>query len=150
MKIKDPSSISFSRKTNAQFRLRAYYQQYTRAACNGSETNWQEALSKLDPELHLRWNLIHKHYSIYYDHHGTLSVIRTFGPGQSFWRVFQAVKQNGATSIRQVKDMFSTQRLREQRDADTYIDDADREVQRVVRNAAVRKVTTDGVINTKY
>ena len=150
MKITDPNSIRFSRKANAQFRLRAYYQQYTRAVCNGSETNWQEALSKLDPELHLRWNFIHKHYSIYYDHHGKLSVIRTFGPGQSFWKVFQAIKQNSATTIRQIKAKLDQQRLKEQRDIDDYIDDADREVQRVVRNAAVKKVTTDGVINTKY
>ena len=143
-------NISFSKKTNAQFRFRAYYEQYTRAACNGSETTWQEALTKLDRELHLRWNFLHKHYSIYYDHHGILSVIRTFKPDQPFGKVFQAIRQNGGTSNRQIQNMFVQQREKEQQDYDNYIDDADREVQRVVRNAAVKKVTTDGVIDNKY
>ena len=150
MEIRDINSISFPASATPQLKLRGYYNNCTRPAEYGSELRWQEALAELDPELHLRWSYLHSQWSIYYDHCGKLSVIRTFKPGESFWLIYRWIKQNGATNNRQLRKIYEQQKEDEAKKTNDLIDDAARECAISVHNSAVRKVTTDGVRNEKY
>ena len=80
--------------------LRAYYNKYTIPARTSAELQLQKDLTNLDKDLHLRWNW-HKHsWSVYYDHNGVLSSIKTFKPGDGFRQVYQSIACNGKTTKR--------------------------------------------------
>ena len=150
MEVKDINSIAFPASATPQLKLRGYYNKCTRAAEFGSELRWQEALTELDPELHLRWSYIHNQWSIYYDHRGRLTILRTFKPGQSFWLIYRWIKQNGAITGRQLLKMCEQQKEAEEQKEKDLIDDAEHECAISVGNSARGKVTTCGVIDNKY
>ncbi len=150
MEIRDINSISFPASATPQLKIRGYYNNCTRPAEYDSELRWQEALTELDPELHLRWSYLHSQWSIYYDHCGRLSVMRTFKPGESFWLIYRWIKQNGATNNRQLRKIYEQQKEDEARRTDYLIDDAAHEVAVTVGKCMRGKVTTDGVRNSKY
>jgi hypothetical protein len=144
------NDITLSPNTCIRLKLRALYHRLTRAPRSGEEERWQEKLTELDPELHLRWNHIHKHWSIYYDHHGLLTVVRTFKPGESFYKTLKNLRHNATLNARRLRQMKAEHDDQILQDENKVINECAEEFAVELHHATRRRVINDGVKDNQY
>lgn len=137
--------IALSKSTSIRLRMRALYNLQTREARGGGELYWQRKLTELDPELHLRWNFLRKHYSVYYDHHGMLTTIATFKPGESFGKVYLNLRHNAFMTPRDLLVMKKEQDEQVAADENRIINDCAEEFATELHHATRGRVITDSV-----
>jgi len=132
----------------AQERLRYIFTHHTRPARLGQEQELQQDLTALDPDLVLRFNFVRNHWSIYYDHNGIISVLRTVPvghrwPGETFRSVYQWLKLDGKQTKR---DLMKAQVQREEEykaELERREKEMFREMGKTTYRCARGKVTTD-------
>jgi hypothetical protein len=142
--------IALSRNTSVRLRVRALYNLQTREARGSEELNWQRKLTELDPELHLRWHWLLKHYSIYYDHHGLLTTIVTFEPWESFGKVYQNLRHNAHLDGRALQQMKRDWEEGVEKAQDYQIEEAAEEFAIELHHCTRRRVINDGVKDNDY
>jgi hypothetical protein len=137
--------IALSKRTSIRLRMRGLYNLQTRGARGGQELYWQQKLTKLDPELHLRWNYLRKHWSVYYDHHGMLSTIATFGPNDSFGKVYLNLKHNAYLDTRRLRQMKKEYDEQLEADENRLIEDCAEEFAIELHHSTKERVINDSV-----
>ena len=137
--------IALSKKTSIRLRMRALYDHQTREARGGQESYWQRKLTELDPELHLRWNWLRRHWSVYYDHNGTLTTVSTFGPGDSFGKVYQNLRHNAYLDSRRLRQMKKDYDEQVDADKNQQIEDCAEEFAIELHHSTKRRVITASV-----
>ena len=70
---------------------------------SGTPAEWDKKLKEFDPELSLRLAYRSQRFLIFYDHHGTLSVIYSFGHDKPFGLVFAAIKHRSIMNAKWLK-----------------------------------------------
>lgn len=143
-------NITFPPQTTAKLKILAFYNRFTREARGGQEEEWQRKLSEFDPELHLRWNWIYRHWAIYYNHHSVLSVIRVFKPGESFGQAFENVRHNSTLTTRKLQQMRKDENERDEKEVNYRIDECGAEFGEELHNATKERMITDGVKDNQY
>ncbi len=123
--------------------MQAYLSQYTREP-RGSEVEWQKKLTSLDSELVLRWSYLQSQYVVLYDHHGMVSVIRTFKPGE-FGREFLNIRHNATMDTRKLRRMKEEYDEEHEKETDRMIGDCGAEFGIELHHATRGRVMTDGV-----
>ena len=142
--------ITLSKRTSIRLRMRALYNLQTREARGGGELQWQRKLTELDPELHLRWTYLRKHYSVYYDHHGMLTTIATFKPWESFGKVYQNLKFNAATTLKALYKMKQEQDEQTEKEQSDLIGECAAEFGEELHHATRGRVITDSVKDNDF
>jgi hypothetical protein len=125
-------------------RLKAYFNRYTRAP-QGSELRWQELLTELDKGLILRWNFLHHHWSIYYDHNGRCSVIRTFKRPCDFGPTYKKLKKDGSLSQRDLYFEWLVGQEQYNKEVNRRVRECGEEMGREMYKMTRNKVTNDPV-----
>ena len=144
MQVED---IALSKHTSIRLRMRALYNKLTRKARGGQELEWQARLTELDPELHLRWNYVHRHWSVYYDHHDLLTTICTFKPGESFGKVYKNLKYNSFLTPRHLLQMKKEQDGQAEKKQDDLINEAAKEFGTELHHGIRGRVTNIGGVD---
>jgi len=142
--------IALSKNTSIRLRMRALYNSQTREARGGQELGWQEKLTELDRELHLRWNYLREHWSVYYDHHGLLTTITTFKIAGEFGKVYKNLRYNAFLNARRLRQMKKEQDEQVEADQNHLINEAAEEFAVELHHAARGRVINDGVKDNQY
>ena len=136
--------IEISQRSQAKMQIRHLYE-----ACSslpsGTPEYWNRLLKGFDPHLSLR--LAHRsgRFLIFYDIHGELSVIRSFGQNESFSKAFLNVKHNSLLRKRELVQMRKELDEAEQKRQDYLIDQCGEEIGAEVHQGAIGKVINDTV-----
>jgi len=141
--------IALSRNTSIRLRMRALYNHQTREARDG-ELVWQAKLTELDPELHLRWNYLRHHWTVYYDHRGMLTAIATFKPGEPFGKVYLNLRHNAYLDARRLRQMKKDYDEQVEADENKLINECAEEFGVALHHASRARVTTDSVKDNDF
>lgn len=124
--------------------MRDLYDNYT-CLPSGTPTKWDRKLKQFDPELSLRFDYKSKRFLIFYDHHGALSVIRSFAQNESFYKAFANVKHNSTLNTRNLRQMRKDLNAAEQKRQDYEIDQCGEEMGIEVHQGTKRRLINDDV-----
>jgi hypothetical protein len=138
-------TISLSPAAAAKMQLRAYFNRYTCRPTGTPLDDWQRNLTELDPELHLRWSYIKHCWSVWYDHHGQLTCVASFGPDESFGQVLQNLRVNAWLTTRRLRQMKADEEAAIEKEADDAIVEAAEEFGTELHHATRERVINDGV-----
>lgn len=138
----------------AQFRLREVFCKYTRGPIYSEEKRFQSDLLALDKDLILRFNFLYRHWSIYYDHNGIISVLKTVKSGecwpcQTFRKVYQWLKYESQMTIKKLMEAHKTDTERYEAEQQAKIDEAGEEGGKTLHRCLKARVTDDGMTPKK-
>lgn len=137
------NDITISPRSRARLQMQAYLSTYTREP-RGSEVEWQKKLASLDSELVLRWSYLQNQYVVFYDHHGMMSVIRTFKPGE-FGKEFLNIRHNATMNTRKLRQMKKEYDEGLEKQTDREINDCGEEFGIELHHATKGRMITDSV-----
>ena len=136
--------IEISPRSIVDMYMRQIYNQYTRAPCGTSEY-WDKKLKEFDPNLSLRISNKTGRFVIFYEIHGVMSSIHSFGRHESFGKAFREVKERSLLNSRKLNQMRIDADKAEE-DRQTYdIDQCAEEFGIELRHGAVGRVVNDTV-----
>ncbi len=136
--------IEFSPRTNAKMQLRHLYDNLS-CLPSGTPAEWDRKLREFDPELSLRFGHRSQRFLIFYDHHGTLSVITSFGKYESFGRAFANVKYNSIMSSRKLAQIRKEINKTEAKRQDYDIEQCAEEFAVELHHSTRRRVINDNM-----
>lgn len=138
------NDIIISPRSSANLQLRYLYDNLS-CLPSGTPTEWDRKLKEFDPELSLRFGYLSKRFLIFYDHHGELSVVRSFGQNESFHKAFANVKHNSLMNSRALKQMREDFDEAEEKRQNYDIDQCGEEMGVELHHATRRRVVNDNV-----
>lgn len=144
------SEIALSKNTSARLRMRAIINQVTREARGGQEKYWQEKLTELDRELELRWNVMHHHWAVYYDHHGLISCIASFKRPGDFGRIYKNLRYNAWLDSRSLAKLYEEQEAQFDAEQNKAVNECAEEFAEELHHATRGRVINDGVKDNDY
>ena len=142
------NEILFSEKASADLRMRSFF--HNLPLPFGTPSVWDKKLKEYDRELSLRFNPESKNFIIFYDHHGQLSVIRSFAQDESFGMAFWNVKHNSSLSMRDIMRMRQGEKEAEEKRQKDLIADCSQEFGTELHHATRGRVTNCAVIDNKF
>lgn len=138
------NDIILSPRATAQMRMRAYYNKATLAP-SGTPAEWDRKLKAFDPKLSLRLNPESEMWCVFYEHHGMLSVIWSFGVGESFGKAFLNVQHKSTLRWRHIRKMRKAEKEAEEKQVTDAITAAGEQGGTDLHRMSKRVVTTDSV-----
>jgi hypothetical protein len=144
------SDFEIGPETNAKLYIRAFFDKETREPRGDREKYWQQQLTELDPELHLRWNWTTHRYTVLYDHHGLVTVAWSFAPDESFGLALKNLRHKSTLNARKLRNMLKAEREGQDADIEAKLDEAKEQMTKEVAMMSTSKVTTDSVKDNSY
>lgn len=136
--------FEISQRSQARMQIRYLYNDYSFLP-SGTPECWDKSLKEFDPNLSLRLAHHSGRFLIFYDIHGELSVIHSFGQNESFGKAFLNVKHKSILHKRELIQMRKDLNEAEQKRKDYLINQCGEEIGVEVHQGAIGKVINDTV-----